>query len=147
MRLPLATVGVVVAALLAAGPAVPAIDQGARTAWPLRSAVVSYTGERALGRALARNPAAVVRRLPELRVVVVRPRGDVERYAAQLEAEPGIVAVERAAPRRSLVEPALVAAPTGVALQWQYAAVHAEQVPPEVAAAAAGVTIAVIDTG
>ncbi len=135
------------AAFLTAGPAMPAIDLGARTAWPRGSAVVSYTGERALERALARHPATVVHRLPALRVVEVRPRGDIERYATQLAAEPGIVAVERAEPRRSLVEPALVAAPAGAPLQWQYAAVHADQVSPEIAAAAAGLMIAVIDTG
>ncbi len=80
-------------------------------------------------------------------MIEVRPRGDVERYAARLAAEPGIVGVERVAPRRSLVEPALVAAPAGVPLQWQYSAVHADQVPPEIAQAAAKLTIAVIDTG
>lgn len=147
MRLLPAITGVIAAALLAAGQAAPAVDHGTRTAWPRGSAVVSYTSERALKRALVRNPAVVVRRLPNLRVVEVRPRGDIERYAARLAAEPGIAAVERAAPRRSLVEPALVPAPTGVPLQWQYAAVHADQVSPEIAAAAAGLMIAVIDTG
>jgi subtilisin family serine protease len=109
--------------------------------------VVSYADEPALERALARHPAAVVRRLPALRVVEVRPRGDVNRYAVRLAAEPGIVGVERAEPRRSLVEPALVPTPTGLPLEWQYSAVHADQVSPEIAQAAAGFTIAVIDTG
>lgn len=147
MRLLRAITGAVAAAFLAAGPAVPAIDQGARTAWPRGSAIVSYTGEQALERALARYPAAVVRRLPALRVVEVRPRGDVERYAALLAAEPGIAGVERAMTRHPLVEPALVAPPAGAPLQWQYSAVHAEQVSREIAAAAATLTIAVIDTG
>lgn len=147
MRLLPAITGAVAVAFLAAGPAAPALDQGARTAWPRGSAVVSYTSEPALERALARHPAAVVRRLSALRVVELRPRGDVERYAARLAAERGIVAVERAAPRRSLVEPALVPAPAGAPLQWQYAVVHADQVSPEIAAAAAGLMIAVIDTG
>ena len=147
MRLMRAIGYAVAAAFLTAGPAMPAIDQGARTAWPRGSAVVSYTGERALERALARHPAAVVRRLRALGVVEVRPRGNIDRYAAQLAAEPGIVNVERAAPRRSLVEPALVVSPAGEPLQWQYAAVHADQVSPEIAAAAAKLTIAVIDTG
>ena len=147
MRLMRAIGYTMAAAFLTAGPAMPAIDQGARTAWPQGSAVVSYTGERALERALARHPAAVVRRLRALGVVEVRPRGDIDRYAAQLAAEPGIVNVERAAPRRSLVEPALVAAPAGVPLQWQYSAVHADLVSSEIAQAAAKLTIAVIDTG
>ena len=147
MRLLTAIGGAIAAACLTAGPALPAIDQGARVTWPLGSAVVSYTDERALEHALADHPAVVVRRLPALRVVEVRPRGDVDRYALALSAEPGIVAVERAAPRRSLVEPSLVAAPTGAPLQWQYSAVHADQVPPEIAQAASTLTIAVIDTG
>ena len=147
MRLLRAVSGVIAVAFLVAGPALPAVDQGARTAWPQGSAVVAYTGEPALERALARHPAAVVRRLPALRLVEVRPRGDVARYAARLAAEPGIVGVERAAPRRSLVEPALAAAPAGEPLQWQYAAVHADQVSSEIEQAAARLTIAVIDTG
>lgn len=108
---------------------------------------MAYSAEPALARALALNPATVVRRIPALRVVEVRPRGDVERYASSLAAEPGIVSVERAASRRSLVEPALVATAAGTPLQWQYAAVHAGEVPSEVAQAAAAITIAVIDTG
>ena len=147
MRLLRAISGAIAAAVLAAGPAVPAIDQGARTAWPRGNAVVSYTGEQALERALASHPATVVRRLPALRVVEVRPRGDIDRYAAQLAAEPGIVSVERASARHSLVEPALVASPGGAPLQWQYGAVHADQVSLEIARAAARLTIAVIDTG
>jgi subtilisin family serine protease len=71
----------------------------------------------------------------------------VGRYAARLAAEPGIAGVERAAPRRSLAEPGLVAAQAGVPLQWQFSAVHADQVAPEIAQAAAALTIAVIDTG
>ena len=147
MRLLPALITAAAAALATAGPGLPAIDQGARVAWPEGSAVVSYVGEPAFERALARHPAAIVRRLPVLRVAVVRPRGDIERYAARLRAEPGIVAVERPAARRSRAEPALAAAPTGIPFQWQYSAVHADQVSPEVARAAAGVTIAVIDTG
>ena len=140
--------GAVAAAFVTAGPALPAVDEGAsRAAWPNGSAVVSYTSERSLERALARHPAAVVRRLPSLRVVEVRPEGDVGRYAARLAAEPGITGVERAAPRRSYVEPGLVPAAAGVPLQWQYAAVHADQVAPEIAQAADKLTIAVIDTG
>lgn len=147
MRFLQAISGAIAAAFLVAGPALPAIDQGTRTAWPRGGAVVSYTGEPALERALARHPAAVIRRLPALNVVVVRPRGDVGRYAAGLAAEPGIVGVERAEPRRSLVEPALTAAPAGEPLQWQYSAVHADQISPQIEQTAAALMIAVIDTG
>ena len=148
MRLLLLIGGAVAAASLTAGAAVPAIDQAAAvTAWPGGSAVISYADEPALERALARHPAPVVRRLRALRVVEVRPGGDVNRYAARLAAEPGIVGVEPPEPRRSLDEPALVPTATGPPLEWQYSAVHADQVSPEIARAAARFTIAVIDTG
>jgi subtilisin family serine protease len=147
MRLLRTISGLVAAAFLAAGSAVSAVDQGARTTWPRGSAIVSYTGDQALERALSRHPAAVVRRLPALGVVEVRPIGDVERYAERLAAEPGIVGVERVVPRRPLLDPALVAPPGGEPPQWQYSAVHADEVSQEVRAAAATLTIAVIDTG
>ena len=148
MRLLQAISGAIAAAFIVAGPALPAIDQGSQAAaWPRGSAVVSYTGERALERALARHPATVIRRVPALHVVEVRPRGDIARYAVQLGAEPGIVDIERPAPRRSLVEPALLTTPTGEPFQWQYAAVHADQVSAQVEQDAAKLTIAVIDTG
>ncbi|MGH3072474.1 MAG: S8 family serine peptidase [Gaiellaceae bacterium] len=134
------------ATLAFAGSAAGARDPGSSARWPSGSAVVSYESERAFAAALARHPATVVRRLPALRVAAVRPRGDVGLWAAEIDAEPGILRVERAAARRSLVEPALASSPTA-AFQWQYAAVHADQVPAGVAQAAAGVTIAVIDTG
>ena len=135
-----------VAALFAVGSAAAAHEPGAHTVWPNGTAVVTYSGEQALARALARRPATVVRRIPALNAVEVRPRGDLERYAAVLASEPGIVRVEPASTRRALVEPALLPAPTDVP-QWQYTAVHADLVPAEVAQAASGVTIAVIDTG
>lgn len=147
MRLKLILSAAFAAAFVTAGSGTAAIEQGTRTAWPNGTAVVTYSGEHALARALSRRPATVVRRIPALRVVEVRPRGGLDRYAAALASEPGIVRIERASPRRSFVEPALLPDPAGVPLQWQYAAVHADLVPAEVAQAAAGVTIAVIDTG
>lgn len=138
---------VLTAALAGAGSSTAAVDQGARTFWPNGSAVVTYSSERALARALLRRPATVVRRIPALRVVEVRPSGSVDRYAAALASEPGIKRVERVSLRRSLDEPALAPTPAGGPLQWQYAAVHADLVPGEIARAASGLTIAVIDTG
>ncbi|NUT56856.1 MAG: hypothetical protein HOQ03_12860, partial [Thermoleophilia bacterium] len=129
------------------GSALGATDSGSSAAWPGGTAVVTYASDGALAAALERHPARVVRRVPSLRVVAVRPAGTLERFARGLGAEPGIVRIERASARRSLVEPALAAAATSLPFQWQYAAVGADRVPPEVAAAAAGVTIAVIDTG
>jgi len=137
----------VLASLALVGPAQGARDPGAPAAWPGGTAVVTYTTEQALAAALDRHPARVVRRVPSLRVAALRPPHELERYARALDAEPGIVRVERAATRRPLVEPALAFAAPAAPFQWQYAAVHADLVPPEIAAAAAGVTIAVIDTG
>ena len=134
------------AAFGAAGSGSAAID-AAEAAWPSGTAVIAYRDQPSLTAALARHPAPVVRRLPALRAVVVKPRGNVGRYASLVEAEPGIIGVERAAARRSYLEPALATAPSGTAAQWQFSATRADQVPASVVAAAAGVTIAVIDTG
>jgi len=139
--------GLAVLAILAfAGSALDAQDPGASAVWPSGTAVVSYESEQALAAALARHPATIVRRIPALRVAALRPTGDVARFAARFDAEPGIARVEKAAARRSLVEPALASLSTA-ALQWQYAAVRADQVPASVSQAAAGITIAVVDTG
>ena len=135
------------AVLALAGSALGSVDPGRTAVWPAGTAVVSYESEQALAVALERRPAQVVRRIPALRVAAVRPEGSVERFARLVAAEPGIVRVERAARRRSLVEPGLASLATAVPFQWQYAAVRADQVPADVAAAAAGFTIAVIDTG
>lgn len=146
MRLTRAILVSVLVALGAAGGGAASVDRG-EAAWPRGTAVVSYTDAQALADALQRHPARVVRRVPALRAAVVKPAGDLSRYASRLSAEPGIVGVERAAARRSYVEPALVTAPTGTATQWQYSATRADAVPAAVTAAAAGITIAVIDTG
>lgn len=135
------------AALALVGPAGAARDLQAPVTWPGDTAVVSYESDAALQAALERHPARVVRRIAPLRVAALRPPGDVGAYAATVGAEPGIVRVERAAARRSYAEPALGLDATSVAYQWQYAAIGADRVPADVAAAAAGVTIAVVDTG
>ena len=135
------------AVLALAGSALGAPDPGASAAWPSGTAVVSYESEQALVAALERQPAQIVRRIRALDVSVVRPHGNVERFAAKIGAEPGILRVERAAARRSLVEPALASLTAAVPFQWQFAAVRADQIPATVAQAAAGFTIAVIDTG
>ena len=134
------------ATLAFAGSALGATDPGSPASWPSGTAVLSYESEQALTDALQRHPARIVRRVAALRVAAVRPAGDVARYAAAVAAEPGILSVERASRRRSLDEPALASLSTA-AFQWQYAAVRADQVPVSVTQAAAGITIAVIDTG
>jgi subtilisin family serine protease len=110
------------------------------------STVVSYASEGALRQALARHPAQVVRTIPALGVAELRPARNAGRYALEIAGEPGITRVERTATRRSTAEPSLTASPD-TAFQWQYAATHSDQVPEAVAHAAAGITIAVIDTG
>ncbi|MGZ8782228.1 MAG: S8 family peptidase, partial [Gaiellaceae bacterium] len=134
------------AILAFAGSGPSARDTANPALWPSGTAVVSYESEQALAAALVRQPAEVVRRIPALGVAALRPAGSVGRYARRIGSEPGIIGVERAAPRRSLAEPALAQA-SASPFQWQYSAVRADRVPAAVAQAAAGVTIAVIDTG
>jgi subtilisin family serine protease len=91
--------------------------------------------ERAVG-----GRGEVVRRLPALRVAEVRTVD-----APALRAAPGIRYVEPTERRVHAAEPALVA--SGAGSEWQYAATRANAVPAPVLRAAAGVTIAVVDTG
>ena len=71
----------------------------------------------------------------------------VARFSHDLASEPGWTThVEKTATRQSAAEPTFTASPEA-ALQWQYAATHADVVPEAVIHAAAGITIAVIDTG
>ena len=135
------------AALVLGGPAHGARDPLSSAVWPSGTAVIAYESERALAAALERHPARIVRKIPALRTVAVRPIGHPGAYAARVDAEPGIVRVERAALRRSLTEPGLALDASSHPFQWQYAAIGADRVPPEVAQAAAAVTIAVVDTG
>ena len=125
------------AALSASTPASPSAG----------TAVVTYESHAALRRALNRFPASVVRRLPDVRSVEVRP-ADPRRFAAGVSRLSGIDAVETPEPRFSAAEPGLTAMySAGVPYQWQYTATRASTVPDEVMRAAAGVKIAVIDTG
>jgi subtilisin family serine protease len=111
------------------------------------TAVVTYESPSALRRALRRYPARIVRRLPDVRSVEVRP-ADPRSFAAGVARVPGIAAVETPEPRFSAAEPALTAMySAGVPYQWQYTATRAGAVPDAVLRAAAGVKIAVIDTG
>ena len=112
-----------------------------------RTTVVTYESHGALRRALDRFPARIVRRLPDVRSVEVRPR-DPRRFAAGVSRLSGIASVETPEPRFSAAEPGLTAMySAGVPYQWQYTATRAGTVPDAVLRAAAGVKIAVIDTG
>jgi subtilisin family serine protease len=111
------------------------------------TAVVTYESRAALRRALHRFPARVVRRLPDVRSVEVRPT-DLRRFDAGVSRLAGITSVETPEPRFSASEPGLTAMySVGVPYQWQYTATRVGTVPDAVLRAAAGVKIAVIDTG
>jgi subtilisin family serine protease len=102
---------------------------------PTRTVVVPYRSATDLA-ALARSGATVVRRLPELHTALVRTSRSLNGRRRVLRR---VLSVD---------EPAL--APTyqaGVAWEWQWDAARMNQVPDAALHAAAGVTIAVIDSG
>jgi subtilisin family serine protease len=129
-----------------AGAAMPESARHSEQPQSTASAVVSYTSEPALRRALARHPARVVRTIPALGVAEVRPAADLAGFSRELAREPGITHIERTTGRYSRAEPSLATSPDN-AFQWQYAATHADVIPAAVTQAAAQMTIAVIDTG
>jgi subtilisin family serine protease len=97
-----------------------------------------------------RAPAAlhglhVVQRLPGLRTAEVRVRD--RRAERALRARPGIRFVQRVVPRAETGGPIFPSATSISVPEWQWTAMHADQVPQWVLQQAAGVTIAVIDTG
>jgi subtilisin family serine protease len=97
-----------------------------------------------------RTPAAlhglnVVQRLPGLRIAEVRVQS--RRAERALRARPGIRFVQRVVPRVETGRAILPTVPNTTVPEWQWAAMHADQVPLSVLQQAAGVTIAVIDTG
>ncbi len=111
------------------------------------TAVVTYKNRTALHQALRRYPARIVRRLPDVRSVEVRP-SDPRVFATGVARLSGIVSVETPEPRFSASEPGLTAMySAGMPYQWQYTATRANTVPDAVLRAASGVKIAVIDTG
>ena len=143
-----AAVRLVAALLPILGAAVLGVP-AALSASPSRpdTAVVTYENRTALSRALNRFPARIVRRLPDVNSVEVRP-ADLRSFARGVSRLSGISAVETPEPRFSAAEPGLTAMySAGVPYQWQYTATRASTVPVEVLRAAAGVKIAVIDTG
>jgi subtilisin family serine protease len=80
----------------------------------------------------------VARVLPGLHVAEVRGR---------VRGGPGIRFVQRLTSRSTAAEPALVPASGASPLEWQFDAAHVSGVPDWVLRAAAGITIAVVDTG
>lgn len=87
----------------------------------------------------------VVTRIDALRTAEVRvPNARAER---QLRSRPGIRFVQRAHSRRDTGGPTATASTVLAVPEWQWTAAHADLVPSWVTAAAASITIAVIDTG
>lgn len=109
---------------------------------------VSYTSRAALAQALETHPARLVRLVASLHVAEVRPPGAAAAYARAVRHLPGIagarVTVTRAAADTLGLRRESVGGP---APEWQYYSVGVDRVPRRVAAAAARITIAVVDTG
>lgn len=121
---------------------------GRSVEWPGGTAVVGYRTAADLQRALDGRPARIVRSIPALKVAELRPRQAVASYAAWIALQPGITSVERRRARAPQTEPAVSAARLGAtSFQWQYVATRVDQVPAAVLRAAAGVIVAVVDTG
>jgi subtilisin family serine protease len=142
LRLAAAITPLLAAAVLGVPSALSSSSGEART-----TAVVTYRSAAALRAALKRYPARVVKRLPDVRTVEVRP-ADPAAFAERVDALPGIVSVDVPERRFSAADPGLTAMYSGgVPYQWQYTATRAGTVAEDVLRAAGSVTIAVIDTG
>ena len=142
LRLAAAITPLLAAALLGVPTALSSAAGESRT-----TAVVTYRSQAALRAALKRYPARIVKRLPDVRAVEVRP-WDPGAFAEGVQTLPGIVSVDVPERRFSAADPGLTAMySAGVPYQWQYAATRVGSVPEDVLRAAASVTIAVIDTG
>src|SRR5712691_4099832 len=106
---------------------------------------VGYASTSAL-RAAVHTRGEIVRRVPAIHVAEVRARS--RRFAATVRRAAGIRFVQSLVPRAPAVEPALLIPPGfGTPYEWQYSAVHEVLVPQSVLRAAAGVSVAVLDTG
>jgi subtilisin family serine protease len=116
--------------------------------WPGGTVVVRSHSPADLRATLGRLHARVVRRIPALGVVEVRPTGSVSRFASIVRSAPGTRSVDRVVTRRAFTEPALVQQPVpGGAYEWQFSAVREDAVPASVVHAASAITIAIVDTG
>lgn len=142
-----ATLAALIACLGVALPARAGTEGSERLARKGSTALVAYRSEAALDEALRLYPATVVSRLPELRVAEVRPLLPLARFAASVGALPGIEGVQRPREREPAGEPAVVAPAGAAAYQWHWSATRSDLVPDWALRAAAGVTIAVVDTG
>jgi subtilisin family serine protease len=141
LRLAAAVAPVLAAAVLLVPSALSSASSETRS-----TAVVTYRSHAALKRALKRFPARIVRRLPDVRAVEVRPH-DPAAFGG-IASLPGIVSVDAPSRRFSASEPGLTAMySAGVPYQWEYTSTRSNAVPDAVLRAASSVTIAVVDTG
>ena len=117
-------------------------------AWPRGEASVGYSSLPALRSAFARFPARIIRTVPALHVVQVRPAGDAAAFAAEVSRLPGIRFVQATAARHENAEPGLaISFGRPLPWEWQYTATREDAVDPAILRAAGAITIAVIDTG
>lgn len=141
----------ILAAILAAVVLVrgaPARGDAAPAAWSSKTVIVGYSSFAALQDALRGSSAKIVRVLPHLRAVEVRPTTDPAAFATGLAGTRGIDYVQAPAARHPLVERALAPASVpGGAYQWQFSVTRADRVPAAPQQAAFSTTIAVIDSG
>ena len=92
------------------------------------------------------RPTRLLRLVAPLHVAEVRPSGAAAAYVRAVRRVPGIVAA-RATVARTAALSSSIGQADGVAPEWQYYAVGVDRVPRDVTAAAARITIAVVDTG
>jgi hypothetical protein len=144
-------VGVVVAVGAAASAQASHFGTGAGVPHGRVPAIaIGYSTGAALDAALARYPARVVRRLPALHVVQVRPARNGVSFASRISRLPGIRFAQLAAVRHAAVlkEPALALAfGKTVPWEWQFSVTREDAVPDDVLRAASTITIAIVDTG
>ncbi|MGH2933618.1 MAG: S8 family peptidase [Gaiellaceae bacterium] len=105
---------------------------------------VSYRSAPALAAAVRAEHGTVARTVPALHVAEVRLPGTA---AASLRRLPGIGSVEASVERSAAAAPTPAVATTLTGFEWQLQATQESAVPLPVLQAAAGVRIAVIDTG
>src|SRR5918996_3838135 len=123
LRLAAAITPLLAAAVLGVPSALSSAADEART-----TAVVTYRSPAALRSALKRYPARVIKRLPDVRAVEVRPQ-DPGAFAQGVQTLPGIVSVDVPERRFSAADPGLTAMySAGVPYQWQYTATRAGSV-------------------
>ena len=127
--------------------------QSARRA-PIKAPTVelTYASHAALARALRARPAGLVRLVAPLHAAEVRPSGATSAYVRAVRHVPGILGARATVARTALstAGPALARrqeSADGAAREWQYYSVGVDRVPRHVTAAAARITIAVVDTG